>query len=147
MDADDLDEFRKNRLFEIKITQILKEISIYSLFLFILYVIALSNLSSSSFQYNQLFLNTFVHKQKGEHIGLNDVKFKIYLDLSRNAYKSALKSSVGSGLNKKNYFNIFFIWFIKTLQNYLWGRWPRRTPMASNGPSMAPTAPTALDGS
>ncbi len=75
LDADDLNKLRKNRLFEIKMSQIMKEISIYFLFLLILYVVAFSNLSSSSFQYNQLFLNKFVHKQKGEHMGLNEVIF------------------------------------------------------------------------
>ncbi len=58
----------------------MKEISIYMLFLFILYVVAFSNISSSSYQYNQLFLNTFVHKQSGENMGLNNVKLKIDLD-------------------------------------------------------------------
>jgi hypothetical protein len=74
LNEEDLKELRKNRLFEIKMSQIMKEFAIFLIFLFILYVVAFSNLSSSSFRYNQLFLNTFVHKQKGEHIGLNDVK-------------------------------------------------------------------------
>ncbi len=73
LDADDLYELRKNREFKVKMSQIMKEISIYSFFLFILYVVAFSNLSSSAFQYNQLFLNTFVRKQKGENMGLNEV--------------------------------------------------------------------------
>ena len=80
LDADDLNELRKNRLFQIKMSQIMKEISIYLLFLFILYVVAFSNLSSSSYQYNQLFLNTFVHKQNGENMGFNEVNFKIVLN-------------------------------------------------------------------
>jgi hypothetical protein len=73
LDVDDLYELRKNRLFEIKMGQIMKEISIYLLFLFVLFVVAFSNLSSSSFQFNQLFLNTFVNKQNGENVGLNEV--------------------------------------------------------------------------
>jgi hypothetical protein len=76
LDPDDLNELRKTRLFEIKMSQIMKEISIYSLFLFILYVVAFSNLSSSSFQYNQLFLNTFVNKQSAENMGLNEVNLR-----------------------------------------------------------------------
>jgi hypothetical protein len=80
-DTYDLNELRKKRLFEIKMSQIMKEIFIYLLFLIILYVVAFSNLSSSSFQYNQLFLNKFVNKQKGEKMGLNEVNFNIDLDL------------------------------------------------------------------
>ena len=67
-------ELRKKRLFEVKMSQIIKEISIYSFFLFFLYVVAFSNLSGSSFQYNQLFITTFVEKQSPEEIGLNDVR-------------------------------------------------------------------------
>jgi hypothetical protein len=77
LNSEDLNELRKKRLFEIKMSQIMKEISIYSIFLFILFVVAFSNLSSSSFQYNQLFLNTFVHKQNRENMGLNDVNLKL----------------------------------------------------------------------
>ncbi len=73
LNADDLYELRKYREFEVKMSQIMKEISIYMFFLFILFVVAFSNLSSSSYQYNQLFLNTFVHKQNGENMGLNEV--------------------------------------------------------------------------
>ena len=73
LNANDLNELRKNREFKVKMSQIMKEISIYTFFLFILFVVAFSNLSSSSFQYNQLFLNTFVHKQNGESMGLNEV--------------------------------------------------------------------------
>ena len=67
-------ELRKKRLFEVKMSQIIKEISIYSFFLLFLYVVAFSNLSGSSFQYNQLFITTFVEKQSPEEIGLNDVR-------------------------------------------------------------------------
>ena len=54
-------------------TQIIREISIYTCFLFFLYVAAFGNLSSSSFQYNQLFLSTFVEKQSPDEKGLHDV--------------------------------------------------------------------------
>jgi hypothetical protein len=81
LDADDLNELRKKRLFEIKMSQIMKEISIYLLFLFVLFVVAFSNLSSSSFQYNQLFLKTFVNKQNGENMGLNEVNLRNEFDL------------------------------------------------------------------
>jgi hypothetical protein len=66
--------------------QIMKEISIYSLFLFILYVVAFNNLSSSSYQYNQLFLKTFVLKQRGENMGLNEVYLRNDKDLARNFF-------------------------------------------------------------
>jgi len=67
-------DLRKKRLFEVKMSQIIKEISIFSFFLLFLYVVAFSNLSGSSFQYNQLFITTFVEKQSPEEIGLNDVR-------------------------------------------------------------------------
>ena len=87
MDAGDLYELRKNRLFEIKMGQIMKESAIYLLFLFILYVVAFSNLSSSSYQYNQLFLNTFVNKQNGENVGLNEVNLRNHFELLLIIYK------------------------------------------------------------
>ena len=73
LNANDLNELRKNREFKVKMRQIMKEISIYTFFLFILFVVAFSNRSISAYQYNQLFLNTFVHKQNGESMRLNDV--------------------------------------------------------------------------
>jgi len=79
LNADDLYELRKSREFKVKMSQIMKEISIFTFFLFILYVVAFSNLSSSSFQYNQLFLNTFVHKQNGESVGLNEVNKNLFV--------------------------------------------------------------------
>ncbi len=88
LDADDLNELRKKRLLEIKMGQIMKEISIYLLFLFVLFVVAFSNLSSSSFQYNQLFLNTFVNKQSGENMGLNEVNLRNDFNSFINLYHS-----------------------------------------------------------
>lgn len=70
----DLMELRKKRLFQVKMSQIIREITIYSCFLFFLYVVAFSNLSSSSFYYNQVFKNTFVEKQDYEAKGLKDVR-------------------------------------------------------------------------
>jgi hypothetical protein len=73
LDADFIDQTRKNRLFEVKISLFIKEITIYLFFLVVLYVVAFSNLSSSSFQYKKLFLNTFVNKKDANDFGFNEV--------------------------------------------------------------------------
>jgi polycystin 1L2 len=65
---------RTKRLIEVKMNQIIREISIYTLFLFILYVVAFGNLSSSSFNYNQLYISTFARTTGSDDIGLDGVK-------------------------------------------------------------------------
>ena len=101
LNADDLYELRKNREFKVKMSQIMKEISIYTFFLFILYVVAFSNLSSSSFQYNQLFFNTFVHKQNGASMGLNEVNKNWFVLI----YYFQAKNILVRRRHMKNYFN------------------------------------------
>ena len=72
-DEDDLKAMRRIRLLDIKFWSILNELSIYLVFLFLLYVVSFFNLNNSSFVYNQLFLNTFVNRQSLNEIGLHDV--------------------------------------------------------------------------
>jgi hypothetical protein len=72
-DEDDLKAMRRLRLLDIKFWSILNELSIYLVFLFLLYVVSFFNLNNSSFVYNQLFLNTFVNRQSLNEIGLHDV--------------------------------------------------------------------------
>jgi len=72
----DINELKMERLLEKKILSILKEIFIFLVFLFFLNWITFSNLSQSSYQYNQLFIHTFVKKQQlSQTIGLNSVRF------------------------------------------------------------------------
>jgi len=72
-DKDDLKEMRRIRLLDIQFLSILNEMTIYSIFLLLLYVISFFNLNNFSYIYNQLFLNTFVNRQSLNEIGLNDV--------------------------------------------------------------------------
>jgi len=66
---------------------ILKEIFIFLTFLFFLNWVTFSNLSQSSYQYNQLFIANFVKQYSQNEIGLENVrknipKFARYNDLS-----------------------------------------------------------------
>jgi hypothetical protein len=72
-----VDELKKARLLEKKMLSILKEIFIFLLFLFFLYWVTFSNLSQSSYQYNQLFIATFVKQQSQNEMGLENVRIYI----------------------------------------------------------------------
>ena len=74
LDVYDINELKIKRLFDLKFRDFFLQFLIFSSFLLVVNVVAFSNLSSSSFTYNQLFLKTFVHKQKQNEIGLNDVR-------------------------------------------------------------------------
>jgi hypothetical protein len=52
----------------------LKEVFGYIVFIVILFVVALSNLSNSAIQYNRLFQSNFVEQQSSNEIGLFDVR-------------------------------------------------------------------------
>jgi len=56
---------------------ILKEIFIFLAFLFFLNWVTFSNLSQSSYQYNQLFIATFVKQQSQNEIVLENVRKNI----------------------------------------------------------------------
>ena len=74
--SSNVNELKKKRLLEKKFWSILKEIFIFLVFLFFLNWITFSNLSQSSYQYNQLFIQTFVKKQQlSQTLGLNSVRF------------------------------------------------------------------------
>ena len=69
-----VNEIKKQRLLEKKLWSIMKEILVFLSFLFSLYWVTFSNISQSSFHYNQLFIATFVKKQSfNDTIGLGDV--------------------------------------------------------------------------
>ena len=69
----DLELQKKVRIMDKKLNEILKEIGIYFLFLFILYYVSFSNLSNSAYTYNKLFDSTFVQQQNSNEMGLNNV--------------------------------------------------------------------------
>jgi len=68
-----LEDFKKKRIFEIKLGQILNEIIVFSVFLFFLYTVSFLNISSSAINYNKLFLKTFVQQQERNEMGLDQV--------------------------------------------------------------------------
>jgi len=72
-DENELKFFKRKRLFDTKLRSVIKEIIIFVLFLFLLYVVAFSNTSSSSNQYNKIFQSTFVRRVKHNETGLKDV--------------------------------------------------------------------------
>ena len=72
-DENELNFFKRKRLFETKLRSVIKEIIIFVLFLFLLYVVAFSNTSSSSYQYNKIFQSTFVSRVKHNETGFKDV--------------------------------------------------------------------------
>jgi len=64
---------RMKRQLNQKLRIILKEIIIYGFFLVILYTVSFGNSSNSAFQYNQLFINSFVQSQNKNETSLSDV--------------------------------------------------------------------------
>ena len=68
-----MNELKTKRIMDKQLNEILNEMGIYLIFLFFLYFVSFTNLSSSSFNYNQLFVNTFVENQSPNEIGLNNV--------------------------------------------------------------------------
>ena len=73
LDEYDLRQLRIQRNLDKKLSQALKEIFIYLIFLFFLNVVSNLNASNSSITYKQLFHSTFVDRQAQNEIGLNDV--------------------------------------------------------------------------
>jgi hypothetical protein len=86
-----LENLKIKRIFEIKLGQILNEIIVFSVFLFVLYTVSLLNTSSSAINYNKLFLKIFVQQQDKNETGLDQVL-----------------------LTKLNYVNFFIIVFFKS---------------------------------
>ena len=69
----ELKELKRERIMDKRLNDILREIAIYTIFLFVLYYVSFVNISSISINYNELFQNTFVHQQDQNKIGLTDV--------------------------------------------------------------------------
>ena len=79
LNNEDLHEFRRIRLLDIKLWSILKEASIFLIFLLLIYAVSFFNLNNSAFTYNQLFLSTFVEQKSSIEIGLKDVILDLIL--------------------------------------------------------------------
>ena len=73
LDDNDLKLLKMNRIFETKLQSVIKEVAIYCIFLFLLYVVAFQNTSSQSFWHNQIFQTKFVRRVIRNDIGLSDV--------------------------------------------------------------------------
>ena len=73
LDEKDLELLKKKRIFETKLQSVIKEVVIYCLFLFVLFVVAFQNTSSQSFWHNQIFQTKFVRRVIRNDIGLSDV--------------------------------------------------------------------------
>ena len=81
----DFEELRRYRRLDKKFDEMLKDIGIFLIFLFILYVVSFTNISNSAFNYNQLFINTFVQSQNSNEIYLFNVI--IYKKININKLK------------------------------------------------------------
>jgi hypothetical protein len=68
-----LKKLKIKRIMDKKLNDILREILIYTIFLFVLFYVSFVNISTISIHYNELFQNTFVHPQNQNEKGLTDV--------------------------------------------------------------------------
>ena len=76
----DVEERKRLRLWDKRFDDISRDIGVFLIFLFFLYFVSFSNLSDSSFIYNELFQTNFVQAQSPNEKGLDDVN-KFYLRL------------------------------------------------------------------
>jgi hypothetical protein len=73
IECDDFDDLKLSRLQDKRFDEILRDIGVFLLFLFFLYFVSFSNLSDSSFIYNELFYGTFIDALSPTEKGMNDV--------------------------------------------------------------------------
>jgi hypothetical protein len=73
IECDDFDDLKLLRLQDKRFDEILRDIGVFLLFLFFLYFVTFSNLSDSSFIYNELFYGTFIDALSPTEKGMNDV--------------------------------------------------------------------------
>jgi hypothetical protein len=81
VEYDDLDKLKLLRLQDKRFDEILRDIGVFFLFLFFLYFVSFSNLSDSSFIYNELFYGTFIDALSPNEKGMNDVCVKFNLKI------------------------------------------------------------------
>ena len=80
---------KNQRLLEKKLWSVVKEIFIFVAFLVVMYSVAYSNVSEYSYNYNKLFLNTFVISQSPNESSLGDVS--VWSSLSHSFSNFTLK--------------------------------------------------------
>ena len=68
-------DLKRLRLWDQRFDEISRDIGVFLIFLFFLYFVSFSNLSDSSYLYNELFQTTFVQAQSPNEKGLDKVKF------------------------------------------------------------------------
>ena len=68
-----VEERKRLRLWDKRFDDISRDIGVFLIFLFFLYFVSFSNLSDSSYIYNELFQTTFVQVQSSSEKGLEDV--------------------------------------------------------------------------
>ena len=76
-DSYDVNEFKRTRNFDRILWGIFKEGLIFFAFSSVLFTIAYLNISKSSFQYNKLFINTFLTSSGTNEIGFFDVSLRL----------------------------------------------------------------------
>lgn len=79
IDDFELEIQRKEKLLNREFSDIVKEITHFSIFLVFLFVVSYSNLTANSIYFNQLYQNNFVNVQNNQEIGLNNVKTKKFI--------------------------------------------------------------------
>jgi hypothetical protein len=67
-------DLKRLRLWDKRFDDISRYIGVFLIFSFFLYFVSFSNLSDSSYIYNELFQTTFVQAQSPTENGLDDVK-------------------------------------------------------------------------
>ena len=73
IDYFELNEFKKQRLLDKEFWELVKDFTSFSVFLWFLFMVAYSNLSTLSIYSNRLYQNNFAYKQSNVEIGLKNV--------------------------------------------------------------------------
>ncbi len=71
-----LEEWKKKRVFQLKLNIIIKEVIVFLVFLFFLYSVTFANISNSAYSYNKQFISKFVQQLSTNEIGLDQVILK-----------------------------------------------------------------------
>ncbi len=87
-------EFKRTRQFDQIFGAIFREGSIFFAFSIVLFTIAYLNISNSSYQYNQLFIRTFLTPLTADDVGFYDVNFCFKFDFPKNCEKLGLKFKI-----------------------------------------------------
>jgi hypothetical protein len=78
-------DLKRLRLWDKRFDEISRDIGVFLIFLFFLYFVSFSNLSDSSYIYNELFQTTFVQAQTPNEKGLDEVSHSFVSKIENNA--------------------------------------------------------------